>query len=81
MDKVIFSGFTTPEIDREAWRKKNALDPLAIARKNADYCLEDFEGGVRKYSYMRDRSGNARWYSKKEYLALRAAGKNIITDM
>lgn len=82
---VAVGYFSTPEITEEEKKRQCAKwekDPVFIAQQNADYLIQDFNGGNRKYAFMqKNHSTEApRWYSKKEYDAMKAAGLNIITD-
>lgn len=62
-------------------REKRANDLHMVALKAADYHITEFYGGARKYAEMRDaHTMKIRDYSKKEYEALKAAGKTFKTD-
>jgi len=77
--------FSTPEMteeEKKSQREKWEKDPAYIAQKNADYLIQDFNGGNRKYAFMQKNHSTEtpRWYSKKEFDAMKAAGLNIKTD-
>ena len=76
--------FATPPIPKEVLAERKAKmeqDPAVIAARKADYRMTDFNSGIRKYAYLFDnKTKEARWYSKKEFDALKAAGKTIKAD-
>lgn len=77
--------FTTPELTEEEKRQQRearAKDPAFIEQINAAYLIQDFNGGNRKYAFMQKNHSTEtpRWYSKKEFDAMKAAGLNIKTD-
>ena len=77
--------FTTPELTEEEKRQQRearAKDPAFIEQINAAYLIQDFNGGKIKYAFMKKNHSDeaARWYSKKEFEAMKAAGTIIKTD-